>query len=149
MRRSWSADRQLQPAIAAPLPVALPTSTVAGCTPVTVVKSSTVNWWSGVDSTMSWPYAVRMSTGGRLSASAPGVLEAAVAAVPGELHGARLIAYVVGQADPAVMRATVADGLGSAAVPTVVTVPDLPRLPGGKVDLPSLMAEASQRPEGR
>ncbi len=85
----------------------------------------------------------------RLLASVPGVLEAAVAAIPDESHGARLIAFVVGRADPAILRAAVADGLGSAAVPTVVTVPDLPRLSGGKVDLPSLMAEASQQPEGR
>ena len=72
----------------------------------------------------------------------PGVSEAAVTAVEHETDGWRLVAFTVGDPDPDRLRTNVAESLGIAAVPTIVAVESLPRLPGGKVDLPSLKAEA-------
>lgn len=72
----------------------------------------------------------------------PGVSEAAVTSVEHEIDGWRLVAFIVGDPDPDLLRTVVADQLSPAAVPTIVAVASLPRLPGGKVDLPSLEAEA-------
>jgi O-succinylbenzoic acid--CoA ligase len=81
-----------------------------------------------------------------------GLTEVAVVAVEHAFDGARLVAFTVGDARPGDLRARVADQLGPAAVPTIVAVDSLPRLPGGKVDLPSLEAEARlqlQRERGK
>ena len=77
-----------------------------------------------------------------LLAGCPGVSEAAVTSVEHETDGWRLVAFVIGDADPTRLRTIVAESLGAAAVPTIVAVGSLPRLPGGKVDLPSLETEA-------
>lgn len=76
-------------------------------------------------------------------ATAAGVLEAAVVAVPDPHGGMRLVAHVVGEVDPGALRARVAEQLGTAAVPEVRSAAALPALPGGKVDLDSLK-EGSQ-----
>ncbi|MDQ1249594.1 MAG: hypothetical protein QG597_3969 [Actinomycetota bacterium] len=68
--------------------------------------------------------------------------EAAVTSVRHATDGWRLVAFIIGDPDPNRLRTVVADQLGPAAVPTIVAVESLPRLPGGKVDLPSLEAEA-------
>ena len=65
-----------------------------------------------------------------------GVRDAAVVAVPDERQGHRLVAFVV-MADPAGLPAIaplVAERLGGAARPEVVTIDALPMLPSGKID---------------
>ena len=65
-----------------------------------------------------------------------GVRDAAVVAVPDDRQGHRLVAFVV-MADPAGLPAIaplVAERLGGAARPEVITVDALPMLPSGKID---------------
>lgn len=65
----------------------------------------------------------------------PGVADAAVVAQPDPAGGQRLAAFVTGTVDPQVVRTAVATRLGGPAVPRVVVVAELPRLPGGKTDV--------------
>ena len=65
-----------------------------------------------------------------------GVRDAAVVAVPDDRQGNRLVAFVV-MADPAGLPAIaplVAERLGGAARPEVITIDALPMLPSGKID---------------
>lgn len=65
-----------------------------------------------------------------------GVRDAAVVAVPDDRQGHRLVAFVV-MADPAGLPAIaplVAERLGGAARPEVITIDALPMLPSGKID---------------
>ncbi len=67
-----------------------------------------------------------------------GVRDSAVVANSDASGGHRIRAYVVGDVAGPRIRSLVADALGAAAVPEVVVVTHLPRLPGGKVDVQRL-----------
>ena len=72
----------------------------------------------------------------------PRVQQSAVVAVADPDGGHRLRAFVVGNADPQVLRSIVHESLGAAAVPEVVIVDELPANPGGKTDVRLLREES-------
>lgn len=74
-----------------------------------------------------------------------GVTDCVVVAIPHPTDGHRLVAFVVGDAAAGLLRTAVADALGSVAVPEIRRVPELPMLPGGKVDQSALLAAGSLR----
>ena len=76
----------------------------------------------------------------RVLSGVSGVRDCAVVALPHPIDGHHLVAYLVGTASAEVLRTAAAAELGSVAVPEIRRVPELPLLPGGKVDLTALTA---------
>jgi len=70
--------------------------------------------------------------------SVPGVLAAATAVRESAAGNKLLVGYVVGDTDPASVRATVAERLSQGMVPMIVVLDELPRGVSGKVDRKAL-----------
>ncbi|MFD0635294.1 amino acid adenylation domain-containing protein [Catenulispora yoronensis] len=80
--------------------------------------------------------------------SVPGVRRAVVAACPDGTGTRRLVAYLVGGPEPAVVRRRVAERLPEHMVPTaVVALDELPVFPNGKVDRAALPVPEAFGPE--
>ncbi len=82
-------------------------------------------------------------------ATAPGVKAAAVAVRESAAGNRLLVGYVVGDADPAAVRAHAGTRLSAGIVPLVVGVPELPRSTSGKVDRRALPWPVGGDAEGR